>query len=67
MIFGGSATIPQVLRASTAFWLASAVVGGILPVILELSGIGVGVSAAGWAMAAFAVPFVVLQLWAAPC
>ena len=65
LIFGGPATVPQVVRASTAFWLASAVVGGILPVILQLSGVGIGVSAAGWAMAAMAIPFVVLQVWAA--
>jgi hypothetical protein len=65
LIRGGPPTIPLVVRASTAFWLANAMFSGILPVILGLAGVEFGQSAVGWAMAAFAIPFVVLQVWAA--
>lgn len=65
LIFGGSATIPKVLRASTAFWLASGLVGGILPLILKLAGAGGAISGEGWTMAAIALPVIALQVWAA--
>jgi hypothetical protein len=60
--------LPAVIRSSTAFWLASAVVAGILPAILEVAGTDFGQSTPDWAvpyMVAFAVPLTALQVWAA--
>lgn len=50
-----------------AFWLASALVAGVLPVILEFAGTGAGSrpSTPAWATAALAVPLVALQVWGA--
>ncbi|ABK05026.1 hypothetical protein Arth_3651 [Arthrobacter sp. FB24] len=65
VIFGGPATVPPVVRASTAFWLASALVAGVLPVVLEFAGAGTGPSTPIWAVIALAVPLVALQVWGA--
>lgn len=48
--------------------MASAAVAGILPVILEVSGVDFGQSVPDWAapfIVAFAVPLTALQVWAA--
>ena len=63
LILGGPATVPLVVRASTAFWLASALVAGVLPVILEFG--GGARSTPDWAMVVLAVPLVALQVWGA--
>ncbi|MET4586576.1 hypothetical protein ACVLB3_002484 [Pseudarthrobacter sp. PvP022] len=65
LIFGGPSTVPAVVRASTAFWLASALVAGVLPVIMEFGGGGTEPSTPDWAMVVLAIPFVALQVWAA--
>lgn len=60
--------IPAAIRISTACWLTSAVVFGIVPVILDVAGINFGQSMPDWAVpfiVAFAVPLTALQVWAA--
>lgn len=60
--------IPAAVRLSTACWLTSAVVFGIVPVILDVAGINFGQSMPEWAVpfiVAFAVPLTALQVWAA--
>lgn len=60
--------IPAAVRLSTACWLTSAVVFGIVPVILDVAGINFGQSMPQWAVpfiVAFAVPLTALQVWAA--
>jgi flagellar biosynthesis protein FliP len=60
--------IPVAVRTATAFWVASAVVAGILPVLLEVAGVDYGLSVPDWAapiIVAFAVPLTALQVWAA--
>lgn len=60
--------IPAAIRLSTACWLTSAVVFGIVPVILDVAGIDFGQSMPQWAVpfiVAFAVPLTALQVWAA--
>lgn len=60
--------IPAAIRISTACWLTSAVVFGIVPVILDVAGISFGQSMPDWAVpfiVAFAVPLTALQVWAA--
>jgi hypothetical protein len=60
--------IPAAIRLSTACWLTSAVVFGIVPVILDVAGINFGQSMPEWAVpfiVAFAVPLTALQVWAA--
>jgi hypothetical protein len=60
--------IPAAIRLSTACWLTSAVVFGIVPVILDVAGINFGQSMPHWAVpfiVAFAVPLTALQVWAA--
>ncbi|WP_200951878.1 hypothetical protein [Arthrobacter sp. Soil736] len=60
--------IPAAIRLSTACWLTSAVVFGIVPVILDVAGINFGQSMPDWAVpfiVAFAVPLTALQVWAA--
>lgn len=59
---------PAAIRLSTACWLTSAVVFGIVPVILDVAGINFGQSMPQWAVpfiVAFAVPLTALQVWAA--
>lgn len=60
--------IPAAIRISTACWLTSAVVFGIVPVILDVAGVDFGQSMPDWAVpfiVAFAVPLTALQVWAA--
>ncbi len=60
--------IPAAIRISTACWLTSAVVFGIVPVILDVAGVNFGQSMPDWAVpfiVAFAVPLTALQVWAA--
>ena len=66
--FSEPGIIPAVVRASAACWVASAVVAGMMPVILEVAGIDVGQSVPDWAvpyLVAFAVPLAALQVLAA--
>ncbi|MBT2551647.1 hypothetical protein [Arthrobacter sp. ISL-5] len=65
---GAPGDIPAAIRISTACWLTSAVVFGIVPVILDVAGIKFGQSMPDWAVpfiVAFAVPLTALQVWAA--
>jgi hypothetical protein len=66
--FGEPGNIPAVVRLSAACWVASAVVAGMMPVILEVAGIDFGQSIPDWAvpyLVAFAVPLTALQVLAA--
>lgn|SRR5690242_827254 len=66
--FGEPGNIPPAVRFSAACWVASAVVAGMMPVILEVAGIDFGQSIPGWAvpyLVAFAVPLTALQVLAA--
>ena len=66
--FGEPGNTPAAVRLSAACWVASAVVAGMLPVILEVSGIDFGQSIPDWAvpyLVAFAVPLTALQVLAA--
>jgi hypothetical protein len=65
---GAPGDIPAAIRLSTACWLTSAVLFGIVPVILDVAGINFGQSMPQWAVpyiVAFAVPLTTLQVWAA--
>lgn len=65
---GAPGDIPAAIRISTACWLTSAVVFGIVPVILDVAGVNFGQSMPDWAVpfiVAFAVPLTALQVWAA--
>ncbi|MBD1544404.1 hypothetical protein G9E11_19610 [Arthrobacter sp. IA7] len=60
--------IPHPVRLAAACWVASAVVAGMMPVILEVAGIDFGQSIPDWAvpyLVAFAVPLTALQVLAA--
>jgi hypothetical protein len=60
--------IPAAVRLSAACWVASAVVAGMMPVILEVAGIDFGQSIPDWAvpyLVAFSVPLTALQVLAA--
>jgi hypothetical protein len=64
----GPVNIPQAVRLAAACWVASAVVAGMMPVILEVAGIDFGQSIPDWAvpyLVAFAVPLTALQVLAA--
>ena len=64
----GPVNIPQAVRLAAACWVASAVVAGMMPVILEVAGIDFGQSIPDWAvpyLVAFAVPLTSLQVLAA--
>ena len=64
----GPVDIPQAVRLAAACWVASAVVAGMMPVILEVAGIDFGQSIPDWAvpyLVAFAVPLTALQVLAA--
>ncbi|WP_395399521.1 hypothetical protein ACHMXB_14930 [Arthrobacter sp. UC242_113] len=64
----GRVNIPQAVRLAAACWVASAVVAGMMPVILEVAGIDFGQSIPDWAvpyLVAFAVPLTALQVLAA--
>lgn len=66
--FGEPGNIPPAVRLSAACWVASAVVAGMVPVILEVAGIDFGQSIPDWAvpyLVAFAVPLTALQVLAA--
>lgn len=66
--FGEPGNIPPAVRLSAACWVASAVVAGMVPVILEVAGIDFGHSVPDWAvpyLVAFAVPLTALQVLAA--
>jgi len=64
----GLVNAPAAVRLSAACWVASAVVAGMMPVILEVAGIDFGQSIPDWAvpyLVAFAVPLTALQVLAA--
>jgi hypothetical protein len=64
----GLVNAPAAVRLSAACWVASAVVAGMMPVILEVAGIDFGQSVPAWAvpyLVAFAVPLTALQVLAA--
>ncbi|MDP9695671.1 UNVERIFIED_ORG: hypothetical protein J2X79_003248 [Arthrobacter globiformis] len=64
----GPVNVPQAVRLAAACWVASAVVAGMMPVILEVAGIDFGQSIPDWAvpyLVAFAVPLTALQVLAA--
>src|SRR5919205_1781467 len=66
--FGKPGNIPPAIRLSAACWVASAVVAGMMPVILEVAQIDFGQSIPDWAvpyLVAFAVPLTALQVLAA--
>ncbi|MFC7850787.1 hypothetical protein ACFUTU_20185 [Arthrobacter sp. NPDC057388] len=66
--FGEPGNIPPAVRLSAACWVGSAVVAGMMPVILEVAEIDFGQSIPGWAvpyLVAFAVPLTALQVLAA--
>jgi hypothetical protein len=66
--FGEPGNIPAAVRLSAACWVASAVVAGMMPVILEVADIDFGQSIPDWAvpyLVAFAVPLTALQVLAA--
>lgn len=68
MMFGGSATIPSAVRASTAFWIASTFTSWAVPGIITLVRIGTHQAEWGWLElvgVAFGAPFAALQVWAA--
>ena len=61
----GPVNVPQAVRLAAACWVASAVVAGMMPVILEVAGIDFGQSIPDWAvpyLVAFAVPLTALQV-----
>jgi hypothetical protein len=64
----GLVNAPPAVRFSAACWVASAVVAGMMPVILEVAEIDFGQSIPDWAvpyLVAFAVPLTALQVLAA--
>ena len=66
--FGEPGNIPPAIRLSAVCWVASAVVAGMMPVILEVAQIDFGQSIPDWAvpyLVAFAVPLTALQVLAA--
>ena len=68
LIFGGSATIPSAVRASTAFWIASTFTSWVVPGIITLVRIGTHQAEWGWfelVGVAFSAPFAALQVWVA--